>query len=162
MHLNSSSSCPSRSGGVEIPKPGGGVRKLSIPTGLDRFVQQAALQVLQLTWEPTLAVPRRVVRLLWLYGSAVELQGAGLLDPPSAALLPVEAMGSASIPGTALAWGEPGSSLAHGQIRSWAVAFEPQPGIGDRAPWRLLRQARGAASPSKLPSRTASTDPPYT
>src|SRR5882724_10103516 len=83
MHLNSSSSCPSRSGGVEIPKPGGGVRKLSIPTGLDRFVQQAALQVLQPTWEPTLAVPRRVVRLLWLYGSAVELQGAGLLDPPS-------------------------------------------------------------------------------
>jgi len=32
---------------VEIPKPGGGVRKLGIPTVLDRFIQQAVLQVLQ-------------------------------------------------------------------------------------------------------------------
>ena len=31
---------------VEIPKPGGGVRVLGIPTALDRFVQQAILQVL--------------------------------------------------------------------------------------------------------------------
>ena len=32
---------------VEIPKPGGGVRLLGIPTVLDRFIQQAMLQVLQ-------------------------------------------------------------------------------------------------------------------
>src|SRR5215475_3019228 len=33
---------------VEIPKPGGGgVRKLGIPCVLDRFIQQAVLQVLQ-------------------------------------------------------------------------------------------------------------------
>jgi RNA-directed DNA polymerase len=32
---------------VEIPKPDGGVRKLGIPTALDRFIQQAVLQVLQ-------------------------------------------------------------------------------------------------------------------
>jgi len=32
---------------VEIPKPDGGVRKLGIPTVLDRFVQQAVMQVLQ-------------------------------------------------------------------------------------------------------------------
>ena len=32
---------------VEIPKPGGGIRQLGIPTVLDRFVQQALLQVLQ-------------------------------------------------------------------------------------------------------------------
>src|ERR1700674_3172012 len=38
---------------VEIPKPGGGVRKLGIPTALDRFVQQAALQVLQKRWGRT-------------------------------------------------------------------------------------------------------------
>jgi RNA-directed DNA polymerase len=39
---------------VEIPKPdGGGVRKLRIPTVLDRFVQQAAMQVLQRRWNPT-------------------------------------------------------------------------------------------------------------
>ena len=38
---------------VEIPKPGGGVRKLGIPTALDRLVQQAILQVLQKRWDPT-------------------------------------------------------------------------------------------------------------
>lgn len=38
---------------VEIPKPGGGVRKLGIPTVLDRFIQQAVLQVLQPSWDPT-------------------------------------------------------------------------------------------------------------
>ena len=38
---------------VEIPKPGGGVRKLGIPPVLDRFVQQAVLQVLQKRWDPT-------------------------------------------------------------------------------------------------------------
>ena len=39
---------------VEIPKPDGqGVRKLGIPTVLDRFVQQAMLQVLQKRWDPT-------------------------------------------------------------------------------------------------------------
>jgi len=38
---------------VEIPKPDGGVRKLGIPTGLDRFVQQAVQQVLQKQWDPT-------------------------------------------------------------------------------------------------------------
>jgi RNA-directed DNA polymerase len=39
---------------VEIPKPdGGGSRKLGIPTALDRFVQQAVLQVLQRRWDRT-------------------------------------------------------------------------------------------------------------
>ncbi len=38
---------------VEIPKPGGGVRKLGIPCVLDRFLQQAVLQVLQPSWDPT-------------------------------------------------------------------------------------------------------------
>jgi RNA-directed DNA polymerase len=38
---------------VEIPKPDGGVRKLGIPTVLDRFIQQAVMQVLQSRWEPT-------------------------------------------------------------------------------------------------------------
>ena len=38
---------------VEIPKPGGGVRKLGVPTCLDRFIQQAVLQVLQKRWDPT-------------------------------------------------------------------------------------------------------------
>src|SRR5947209_5384711 len=38
---------------VEIPKPDGGVRKLGIPTGLDRFIQQAAMQVLQRRWDRT-------------------------------------------------------------------------------------------------------------
>lgn len=38
---------------VEIPKPGGGIRQLGIPTVLDRFVQQALLQVLQDEWDVT-------------------------------------------------------------------------------------------------------------
>src|SRR3982074_565481 len=39
---------------VEIPKPdGGGVRKLGIPTVLERFIQQAVMQVLQRQWNPT-------------------------------------------------------------------------------------------------------------
>ena len=39
---------------VEIPKPdGGGVRKLGIPTVLDRFIQQAVMQVLQRKWDRT-------------------------------------------------------------------------------------------------------------
>ena len=38
---------------VEIPKPGGGARKLGIPTVQDRMIQQAILQVLQPRWDPT-------------------------------------------------------------------------------------------------------------
>ena len=38
---------------VEIPKPNGGMRKLGIPTVLDRFIQQAVMQVLQGRWDPT-------------------------------------------------------------------------------------------------------------
>src|SRR3954470_5683184 len=38
---------------VEIPKPSGGLRPLRVPTVLDRFIQQAALQVLQAAWDPT-------------------------------------------------------------------------------------------------------------
>jgi group II intron reverse transcriptase/maturase len=37
----------------EIPKSGGGVRELGIPTVLDRFVQQLILQVLQPRFDPT-------------------------------------------------------------------------------------------------------------
>jgi RNA-directed DNA polymerase len=38
---------------VEIPKPGGGVRALGIPTVVDRFIQQAILQVLTPVYDPT-------------------------------------------------------------------------------------------------------------
>ena len=37
----------------QIPKRGGGVRDLGIPTVLDRFIQQAILQVLQPRFDPT-------------------------------------------------------------------------------------------------------------
>lgn len=39
---------------VEIPKPDrGGMRKLGIPTVLDRFIQQAVMQVMQRKWDRT-------------------------------------------------------------------------------------------------------------
>ena len=38
---------------VEIPKPGGGVRQLGVPTVLDRFIQQALRQGLQPEWDKT-------------------------------------------------------------------------------------------------------------
>jgi len=41
---------------VEIPKPGGGVRLLGIPTVLDRWLQQMLLQKLQAIFDPTMSV----------------------------------------------------------------------------------------------------------
>ena len=38
---------------VDIPKPGGGTRRLGIPTVLDRFIQQALLQVMTPAYDPT-------------------------------------------------------------------------------------------------------------
>ena len=38
---------------VQIPKPDGGKRHLGIPTVLDRFIQQAVIQVLQGRWDRT-------------------------------------------------------------------------------------------------------------
>ena len=38
---------------VEIPKASGGTRALGIPTVLDRFIQQAVMQVLQADWDRT-------------------------------------------------------------------------------------------------------------
>ena len=37
---------------VEIPKPGGGVRMLGIPTVMDRFIQQALMQVMTPIFDP--------------------------------------------------------------------------------------------------------------
>ena len=40
----------------EIPKSGGGIRSLGVPTVLDRFIQQAILQVVQELWEPSFSI----------------------------------------------------------------------------------------------------------
>lgn len=45
---------------VEIPKAGGGTRDLGVPVVLDRFIEQALLQVLQAEWDPTFSE--------WSYG----------------------------------------------------------------------------------------------
>jgi RNA-directed DNA polymerase len=38
---------------VSLPKPGGGTRELGVPTVVDRFIQQAVLQVLDPLYDPT-------------------------------------------------------------------------------------------------------------
>ena len=39
--------------GVQIPKPGGGIRQLGIPTTVDRMIQQAIAQVIEPIFDPT-------------------------------------------------------------------------------------------------------------
>lgn len=51
-HLLAGTYVPKAVKRVEIPKPGGGKRKLGVPTILDRFIQQAALHVLTPIFEP--------------------------------------------------------------------------------------------------------------
>jgi RNA-directed DNA polymerase len=41
--------------GVDLPKPGGGKRRLGIPTVIDRLVQQAVLQILEPILDPTMS-----------------------------------------------------------------------------------------------------------
>jgi retron-type reverse transcriptase len=45
--------CPQPVKEVLMPKPGDGTRRLGIPTVLDRFIQQAILQVLDPIFDPT-------------------------------------------------------------------------------------------------------------
>ncbi len=41
---------------VEIPRASGGVRPLGEPTVLDRFIQQAVMQMLQREWDASFVV----------------------------------------------------------------------------------------------------------
>ena len=50
----------------EIPKPDGGVRKLGIPTVVDRVIQQAIAQKLQNIWEPLFPDSKALLKALYL------------------------------------------------------------------------------------------------
>src|SRR3984957_9006470 len=70
---------------VEIPKPdGGGVRKLGIPTVLDRFIQQAVMQVLQKQWNFSRLSPSRFMSYLPLlpFGPSATVPGSAYRLPP--------------------------------------------------------------------------------
>lgn len=76
---------PSPVRGVEIPKPGGGVRQLGIPTVLDRLVQQAILQVLEPRFDPGFSAssygfrPGRSAHAAVLQGQAYVADGHGIV-----------------------------------------------------------------------------------
>lgn len=66
---------------VEIPKPNGGVRKLGIPTVLDRFIQQAVAQVMQKGYDPTFSErsygfrPKRSAKEAILESRRIQIEG---------------------------------------------------------------------------------------
>ncbi|MEX2534273.1 MAG: hypothetical protein WD273_01620 [Trueperaceae bacterium] len=66
---------------VEIPKPGGGVRALGIPTVVDRLVQQAVLQVL-MSWGARRVGDKRVLRFIRSFLRAGVMMG-GLVSARS-------------------------------------------------------------------------------
>jgi len=71
--------------GVEIPKPGGGMRQLGIPTVRDRLVQQAILQVLEPLLDPTFSEssygfrPRRSAHQALHQASEYVKEGRGIV-----------------------------------------------------------------------------------
>jgi RNA-directed DNA polymerase len=99
---------------VEIPKPdGGGVRKLGIPRVLDRFIQQAVLQVLQRRWDRTFSDHSYGFRP----GRSAHQAVAGVLDQLGAAptaICPMAAMENRSPSPGGIA-GVGGASTTFGQ-----------------------------------------------
>ncbi|MGH8057425.1 MAG: reverse transcriptase domain-containing protein, partial [Candidatus Entotheonellia bacterium] len=65
---------------TEIPQAGGGTRTLGIPTGLDRCLEPALLQVLQEAWDPTCSERRDGVRPQRSAHQAVEQAQASIRD----------------------------------------------------------------------------------
>lgn len=89
-----------------------------------------------------------LARLLRLRRADITSSGPGQVDPPSAALLPREAMGPKRLPGTEETGGLPRSGLEYRQVGSRAMASESKPGTGDRTASAVLPGA-GVTKPGE-------------
>jgi len=111
---------------VEIAKPDGGMRKLGIPTVLDRFIQQAVMQVLQRQMGPDVLRAQSRVSSATL-GASGGGQGAAVYRPG-------QPLGGGSGSGKVFRSSEPrqtdGSHSAAGGRQEDAQADTSHPGVG--------------------------------
>ena len=68
------------------------------------------------------------------------MQGTRLIDSTPTALLPVEAVGQARVPGVAAARDQPGTGLEYGQGGAWTLETEQESWAVHRATRSILRR----------------------
>jgi RNA-directed DNA polymerase len=86
-----------------IAKPDGGTRELGIPTVIDRFVQQAVLQILERIWDPTFSESSYGFRAQRSAHQAIEAAQGYIRDGSSTLILRNSSTGS-TMTGSWLDW----------------------------------------------------------